>query len=341
MRILIDIIHPAHVHFFRNPIRLLRDAGHTVSITSRAKDCTLALLDRLGFDHQCISEHSGGTMLGMGRELIVRNRALAAIARDFRPHVVTGLGGICAAQVGRWIGIPSVVFYDTENARLQNLLTFPLASTVVVPECFGGWAPRRKTVRYRGYHELSYLHPDYFSPNRDIALANGLAPDGDTYFVRVVSWQANHDLGVQGWSAALLGEVVGHLAARGRVVISAEGTLPADLEQYRFDGDTEQVHHLLAHCRAYIGESATMASEAAVLGVPAVYAATVSRGYVDEQERRYGLAKVVGIASGRAVSDAVEQLLAVPKEEITRRHRKLQEETVDVARFAVSMLTQA
>jgi len=40
----------------------------------------------------------------------------------------------------------------------------------------------------------------------------------------------------------------------------------------------------MAYCRAFIGESATMASEAAVLGVPAVYAAETGRSYTDEQE---------------------------------------------------------
>src|SRR5262249_20755089 len=37
--------------------------------------------------------------------------------------------------------------------------------------------------------------------------------------------------------------------------------------------------------------SATMASEAAVLGVPAVYVSPVGRGYTDEQETRYGLVR--------------------------------------------------
>ena len=34
-----------------------------------------------------------------------------------------------------------------------------------------------------------------------------------------------------------------------------------------------------------------MSSEAAVLGVPAVFIATTGRGYTDDEERRYGLVR--------------------------------------------------
>lgn len=331
LRILIDIGHPAHVHFFKNPIRLLQEDGHEILVTSRDKECALDLLDGLELEHRCLSVQNSGGLWGMAKELIARNRKLARVAREFKPDVMTGVGGIFVAQVGRWLGIPSVVFYDTENAHLQNALTYPFATKVVVPECYQGWTPKNKTIRYRGYHELSYLHPDYFTPDRDIALANGLAPDGDTFLIRLVSWQANHDIGEKGWSPELLDAVVDDLTKRGKVIISAEGPLPEHLESHRFHGQVNQIHHLMAYCRAYVGESATMASECAVLGVPSVYVANVSRGYVDEQERRYDLIKTVNISSEYAVKKAVKASFRFPLSEAHVRHRLLLEETQDVA----------
>lgn len=338
MRVLIDIIHPAHVHFFRHPIRLLQARGHEVRITSRDKDCTLELLDGLGVAHEPLSKQATRGLGAMALELVARDRALARVARAFRPQVMAGIGGVCVAQVGRWLGIRSVVFYDTENATLQNALTYPFASALVVPACYRGWTPAAKTHRYRGYHELAYLRPGYFTPDRALALANGLAAHGDTFLVRVVSWQANHDVGVRGWSAALLDAVVADLGRRGKVLISAEGPLPAALEPLRFAGDANLIHHVLAHCRGYVGESATMASEAAVLGVPAVYAATVSRGYVDEQQQRYGLVEVTGIETPAAVLDALARLLAVPADEFRDRHRRMLADTVDVAQHVADTL---
>ncbi len=51
MHILVDIIHPAHVHFFKYAITLWREQGHKVSITARQKDIAIDLLDRYGFDY--------------------------------------------------------------------------------------------------------------------------------------------------------------------------------------------------------------------------------------------------------------------------------------------------
>jgi hypothetical protein len=38
MKVLIDIGHPAHVHFFRNAIRELESKGHAVKVTARDKE---------------------------------------------------------------------------------------------------------------------------------------------------------------------------------------------------------------------------------------------------------------------------------------------------------------
>ena len=339
MRALVDIVHPAHVHFFRHPLRILEAHGHEVRVTSRDKDCTLELLDRFRIEHAPLTARGRGVG-GLAAELLRRDRALLRVARSFRPDVITGLGGVCAAHVGRLTGTRSVVFYDTENAHLQNALTYPFAHRVVVPRCYRGWVPRWKTSRYAGYHELSYLHPARFTPDREVALANGLAPHGETFLVRVVSWDANHDLGVAGWSAGLLHRVVERLARSGTVLLSAEGALPATLERYRYRGDVAALHHVVAFCRATVGESATIASEAAVLGVPSVYAATVSRGYVDEQHERYAMVRVVPPRED-AVLAAVDDTLATTPEEFDARKQALLSDTIDVAAYVADELEGA
>lgn len=336
MRVLVDVVHPAHVHFFRNPLTLLRVAGHETLVTSRDKECTLELLDRLGIEHQPLTAQRTG-VAAMAAELVRRDVALARVARVFRPDVIAGLGGVCAAHVGRLLDIRSVVFYDTENAYLQNALTYPFAHRIVVPRCYRGWTPRWKTTRYAGYHELSYLHPERFTPDREIAVRNGVATAGETYLIRVVSWQANHDIGAQGWSPQLLGRVVERLASTGKVLVSAEGQLPQALEQYRYRGDVAALHHVIAFCRATVGESATVASEAAVLGVPSVYAATVSRGYIDEQQHRYGLTRVVA-ARPAQVLEAIDDLLAASHAEYVSRRKALLADTIDVAAFVADQL---
>lgn len=333
MRILIDIGHPAHVHFFKNPIRLLEKRGHTIVVTSRDKEMALQLLDGLGLEHRQISAKNKGGLASLGNELLTRNYRLAKIVRAFRPEIMAAIGGVSIAQVGRLLGVPSLVFYDTENARLQNAITYPFASCVIVPRCYEAWVPKHHHLRYDGYHELSYLHPRYFTADRELAICNGLAPSGDTFFIRVVSWEASHDIGERGWTRQLLSKLVRKFSAVGKVLISAEGPLGDDLESHRYTGDVNEVHHVLAHCRAFVGESATMASESAVLGVPAVYAAQTGRGYTNEQESRYGLVTNLHLLDWGPMQAAVDQILARPSEHWQTARQALLDTTIDVAEF--------
>lgn len=337
MRVLIDICHPAHVHFFRWIAAILEQRGHEVLVTSRDKEVTLRLLNEHGWKHQQLSSASKSGTRGLLWELFVRNFALWRKVKEFRPDVMAAIGGIFIAQVGYLSRTPSVVFYDTENAKLQNLLTYPFASLVVVPNCYESWVPRGH-VRYQGYHELSYLHPDRFTPDREVALSNGLAISGETFVLRVVSWMANHDVGERGWSPDLLRQVVRYLENKGKVILSSEAELPEDLKSQSYRGNPAELHHVMAFSRLFVGESATMASESVVLGIPAIYVAQTGRGYCNEQEMRYGLLRNITELSYNAITEAVEIMLTVPMDEMRDRHRTMLDESEDVAEYAASLI---
>ena len=49
------------------------------------------------------------------------------------------------------------------------------------------------------------------------------------------------------------------------------------------------MHDLLYYATMYIGEGATMASEAAILGTPSIYINTLRLSYTDEEEAKYDL----------------------------------------------------
>ena len=338
MKILIDIGHPAHVHFFGRPIRLLQAEGHEVLVTSRRKDIALELLDELGVQHEPLSAAASG-LSGFASELIARDRALIRVVRRFRPERMAEIGGTFIAHASIFTGVPSLVFYDTENAVLQNAITYPFATRVIVPRCYGAWTPRRRTLRYAGYHELAYLHPDAFTPDRAKAVENGIDPNRDNFLIRLVSWKANHDIGEHGWSRELLGTVVRRLSSIGNVMISSEADVGPEFARYAYRGRVSEIHHVMAFCRAVIGESATMASESAVLGVPAVYAAETGRGYTDEQEERYGLVANVRRLQPEAIEAAIDRTLMQAPEYWQRQRQRLLDDTIDVARFVADAIT--
>jgi len=340
MNILIDISHPAHVHFFRIPIIKLKKQGHHIIVTSRTKEFALELLDEMDIQHYPLSQIGKGGLFSLGIELIKRNFALLKVVKKNNIEIMAAIGGVSISHVGKLTGIPSLVFYDTENAKLQNLITYPFATRVIVPKCYQAWLPKHRNLRYNGYHELSYLHPNYFSPNREIAINNGLAKQGDTFFIRLVSWQASHDIGEKGWSHELLENVVAKLEKLGKIIISSESPLTETLSKYAYRGKLSEAHHVLAYSRAYIGESATMASECAVLGVPAIYAAETGRGYTNEQEEKYGLVKNVRHINWGALDQHIDNVLEQPESVWQTARQKLLSDTIDVAEF-VAIYIQA
>jgi predicted glycosyltransferase len=340
LKFLIDINHPAHVHFFRNPMQILRERGHELVVTSRIKEMAAPLLDEFGVQHIVLSSMQRGGLASLACELVQRDAVLYRVVKQYQPSALAAIGGTFVAHVGCLTGTPSLVFYDTENALLQNAVTYPFATKVVVPRCYQAWAPKSH-VRYDGYHELSYLRPNRFMPRREIAEKNGLDSTQDNFFIRTVSWQANHDVGEKGWGERLLGDLVAWLSSRGKVHISSESPLPLGLADYAYSGKVSEIHHVMAFCRLYIGESATMASESAVLGVPAIYAAQTGRGYTDEQEARYGLVANLRDLDWKQLHSVIERMLMLPPVHWQDKRDKLLADTIDVAPFVANFIENA
>ena len=226
--------------------------------------------------------------------------------------------------------MPAVVFYDTEFARQTNWFVYPLAHSVCTPDCYQGRV-RGTHVEYVGYHELAYLHPNRFRPDPERLAAFGLGPEEPYSIVRFVSWQAVHDKRERGLSSEQKRHLVDVLAQHGRVLVSSEGPLPADLARYEITGPVEDIHHLLAFAQLVVGESATMSSEAAVLGVPAVMIATTGRGYTDDEELRYGLVRHFTEHQYELALSAIEHRIAESPREFGRLARqRLLADKIDV-----------
>jgi len=270
MRVLFDIVHPADVLFYLHSIRALEARGDDYLILSRHKDVTCDLLDEFGLSHVAVSSAGCGTV-GLALELVKRDLAIFNHARDFKPDIMIGFGGVAISHVGAVLKIPSISFYDTDTAVLQNRLTHPFISHLYVPESYTASTPKGRTTWFKGIKELSYFHSDTFQVDEAVALANGWDPSRQNFFIRAVMWRANHDIGKSGWDDEVFIRLIEMLSKKGRVHISSERVLPESLEPLRYNGAKTDVHHLIAKCDLYVGESATMAQEAAFLGIQAIY----------------------------------------------------------------------
>ena len=77
----------------------------------------------------------------------------------------------------------------------------------------------------------------------------------------------------------------------GRIIITSEKKLNPEFEQYRMPVPPEEIHSLIAFSSMLIGDSQTMTSEAAILGVPALKCNTFAGrlSVPNELENQYGL----------------------------------------------------
>jgi uncharacterized protein len=99
----------------------------------------------------------------------------------------------------------------------------------------------------------------------------GIEEDEKFVIVRFVSRSAVHDIGSKGLALAMKRQVVEAFSKYARVFISSEQALPEDLRGYQLPCSPEKIHDALYYADLLYGESATMASEAACVGTPAIF----------------------------------------------------------------------
>ena len=124
----------------------------------------------------------------------------------------------------------------------------------------------------------------------------------------------------------------------GKVFITSEGELPKEIEEYRIKLAPEKIHSVLYYAKLFYGESATMASESAVLGTPAIYIDNDGRGYTDEQESKYGLVanyKETQEDQKKSILKAIEILSSYNQSEWDAKRTRLLKDKIDVTNFLI------
>ena len=288
MRILIDILHPAHVHLFKHVITDAQKQGHEVMVTSREKDVACELLDELGIPHECLSR-IGNSKAGLFGEFLLRFFRQLKIVRRFKPDIMIGVMGAVIAPLGRLTNIPVLVLYGTENAKLTNRIVYACCGIWLTPQSFR-LEFGKKHRRYNSFAELAYLAPDRFERDPSKLTPYQIDPTKPYTILRFVSWGASHDIGHAGLTVETKRQAVEIAQKYGKVYISSESELPPDLQPLQLKIAPSDLHQIVAHATLLYGESATLAAEAAALGTLAIYLDDCGRGFTDRLEE-HGLVK--------------------------------------------------
>ncbi|UTF52065.1 DUF354 domain-containing protein [Natronosalvus rutilus] len=338
--VLFDVGHPAHVHLFKHAIRELEDLGHDTHVFSREKDLTVTLLDRYGIDHTLLSRKRS-SVAGLFLELLEREIRTLRAMRRVDPDVVVSSPMPPAAHAARVTGTPMIVFDDSEVATLQARLTHPFATKICTPVNYGRDLGA-KQERYAGYHELAYLHPNRFEPDPDRLRAVGVDPHEHYSVCRFVSWSANHDTGNRGFSPEGKRELLSILSEEGRTYVTSEDPLSPEFEPYRLPVPPELIHDLLYYADLYVGDSQTMATEAAILGTPAIrsnsFVGDDDMSNFVELESTYGL--LSSLSDERETLALARDLSTDPdaKARWRQKRRRLLDDKIDVTAYLLDTI---
>jgi len=339
MRIMFEVGHPSHVYMFKHAIAELHERGHTVGVAAIAKETTIDLLKLQGLDYVLVGNNNP-TLVGKALTLPLKDLAFIRKASQGKPDLLVSTGSPYSAHASSVLGIPHIAFGDTETARTIIRLTLPFTDAICTPSSFT-LNLGLKHIRYEGYKELAYLHPNRFRPNPETLNRIGVHSDDKLIVVRFGVINASHDVGHHGLrleSAQNKLEFVQALEEHGTVFVTSETPLDGKLARRMPKVPFDEIHHILYYASLYIGDGATMASEAGILGTPWIYVSDARLGYLVEQQYRYGLGFREETAEAALVR-AVE-LLREPRlksEWRTRRNRMLQEK-IDVTEFMVDFI---
>ena len=329
--------HPAHYHNVSVVIQQLSAKGYNIVLVARAKDVLFELLEELPYKIIYLKPKKGKGKLSLISTVVIREFVLYRIALKYKPKMLIGTD-IVITHVGKLLGIPSVILNEDDAIEVPFLAKFGFkyATAVFSPNCCDISPYENKKIGYNGYHELAYLHPNYFTPDK--TKIQELFKNGEKYFIlRFAELTAHHDKGKKGIDLAVAKKLIEKLLPFGQVFITSERKLEPELENYRIKINPKNIHHALSFAQIYIGDSQTMAAEAAVLGTPSIrFNDFVGKlGYLEELEHKYQLTVGISTENPHALFDKIDELLEHEniKKIVEKRKEEMLKNCVDVAQL--------
>lgn len=342
MKFLFFFVHPSKFHVFRNTINTLKENGHKVDIVITSKDVLEDLVKSEGWEYTNIFPE-GRKMKNVSPYI---SSAINLVRTIFRLWKYTKgkkydlfITDDLLVYVGKLKRIPSVVFTDDDLAIVKQfsvILAFCDYCLAPVVTDLGKYNTRK--IGFDSYKELAYIHPNQFTP--DVKMINKYKGDNDKYFiVRLVSLKSYHDVGKSGIDHSKAKRLIGLLEKYGKVYISAERELESELEKYRIQIPPRDFKHVLSGAYLYVGDSQTMSSEAAVMGVPSFrindFVGKIS--VMEEKDIKYELSKSFRTDQFDELLVSIEGCLKNDgfKEKMEERRNRMLSEKIDLTKFMI------
>lgn len=336
--ILFFLGHPAHYHLFRPLINVLKQRDFKITVMIKSKDILADLLEADGLDYiNALENGRKNGIFGIASSLITKSLTLYKFCKSNRPDLMMGTSAEIA-WVGKLLGIPNLNFSEDDASVIATYarIVYPFASAIVSPVSCNNGKWKSKTIAYKGYQKLAYLHPARFTPNRAV-LEKYISNNEPYSIIRFAKLNAHHDADAQGFTTEVARETIRILSQYGKVFISSERILEPEFEQFRLHINPLYIHHLMHFAQVYTGDSQSMAVEAALLGTPSIRFSSFSGkiGVLEELEHTYKLTTGVKADNPDLLYSTLKDKLNNPnsKSEHIRLRDQMLLEKIDVTDF--------
>ncbi len=340
MNILVQLSHPAHFHLYKNVAKNLKNDGHEVFILIKTKDILEDLLKQSGLPYyNILKEAHRKSQMGVLYDMLVRDFRILRFVRKHKIDLLTGSTPE-VAQVG-WMTRKYRVNTGEDDMRIVPLfqkMAGPFVQTMLSPETCDNWKLEPKTVKYAGYHKLAYLHPNQFTPDKSV-VEKYFSTERPYFILRFAKLKAYHDIAsdAHGINTEIAQHLIDMLLPHGDVYITSERELEPQFEKYRLQINPLDIHHVLAFAKLYVGDSQSMAVEAAMLGTPSLrfndFAGKI--GVLEELEHKYELTFAIPSSKPQRLYDKVNEWLEMEdlSETFQARRLKMLSDKIDVTAF--------
>ncbi len=339
MNFLFDIGHPAHVHLFKKTILKLKESQNSVTITIKKNMVIEKLLDDLELDYIILGS-KGNNLFEKGIKQLYFTLKTLQLFIKHKIGLAIGVS-VSISQASILYKTKSIVFDDDDISvtPVFAALSHTFANNVVSPISVSKDRNRHKDILHHSFHELAYLHPKQFYA--DDSILNHLQLQKGAFFsiIRFSALKAHHDINEKGISHEQSLDILYELEQKGRVFISSEKQLPTSLEKYRIKIEPNQFHNLLAFASIVVCDSQTVASEAAVLGVPSVrinsFVGRIS--YLEELQHKYRLSFGFKPEQFQLALEKIRSVISNKdsKKIFQKRRQKMHSEKINLTAFIV------
>jgi len=269
-KIVFDIIHLAHINFFKNAINFLHNKGYKIEIIylDRGKIEKVLKKELPNYKITKIGSYSKTTF---GKIFMILDRAikLNRYLKNSKPDSTAGVGDFILAFSSRIKKIPSIIFYDDFEFKLNFNLSHFFGNKLIIPDSIP--AKGKKIIKYHGFKELAYLHPKIYKPKKSIIVKMGLKENNYVFAREVAGISMNYS----NLKKDSLLKYIKYIKNKGiKIILSLEDKSRKEIYAPYctiLEEPLEDLYSIMSYARFSISSGDSMARESALLGVQCIY----------------------------------------------------------------------